>query len=70
MEAGGLLTRRRNPANRRVHLVELTPAGEDLFQRLAAAAVAHDRQLRAGLTDHDLARLEQLLDQMRANLTS
>ena len=28
MEADGLLTRRRDPANRRVHLVELTEAGD------------------------------------------
>src|SRR5215203_1876681 len=34
MEADGLLTRRRDPANRRVHVVELTPAGEEMFGRL------------------------------------
>src|SRR5246127_706506 len=28
MESAGLVTRRRDPANRRLHLVELTPAGE------------------------------------------
>ena len=31
MELAGLLTRRRDPANRRVHIVELTAAGEDAF---------------------------------------
>src|SRR3954465_10083691 len=31
MEADGLLTRRRDPANRRVHVVELTAAGESRF---------------------------------------
>ena len=49
MEAGGLLTRRRDPTNRRVHLVELTSAGNELFDRLREAAVAHDRLLRTGL---------------------
>src|ERR1700752_5016963 len=40
MEADGLFPRRRDPANRRVHIVEPTDAGEDAFQRLRAAAVA------------------------------
>jgi MarR family transcriptional regulator for hemolysin len=69
MEDDGLLTRRRDPANRRVHLVELTPAGEELFHRLRTAAVAHDERLRTGLTPEDLERLEQLLDRMYRNIT-
>ena len=43
MEAAGLLTRRRDPANRRVHVVELTAEGDALFVRLRAAATAFDR---------------------------
>ena len=46
MESAGLVTRRRDPANRRLHLVELTPAGEALFLRLRDAATAFDRRLR------------------------
>ena len=68
METGGLLTRRRDPGNRRLHLVELTPAGTELFHRLRAAAVAHDRQLRTGLSDDDVARLADLLDRLRRNV--
>jgi MarR family transcriptional regulator for hemolysin len=68
MEANGLVTRRFNPTNRRVHLVELTEAGEALFQRLRAAAVAFDRQLRAGLADEDVATLARLLDRLRHNV--
>ena len=34
MESAGLVTRRRDPLNRRVHLVELTGAGDALFYRL------------------------------------
>jgi MarR family transcriptional regulator, transcriptional regulator for hemolysin len=70
MESDGLLTRRRDPANRRVHLVELTPAGEELFERLRSAAVAHDALLRTGLTSEDIARLGELLTRMQANVTS
>ena len=68
MEAVGLVTRRRDPTNRRVHIVELTDAGEALFQRLRAAAVAFDRQLRAGLADEDVATLARLLDRLRHNV--
>jgi MarR family transcriptional regulator, transcriptional regulator for hemolysin len=68
MEADGLVTRRRDPTNRRVHLVELTEAGEALFQRLRAAAVAFDRQLRTGLADEDVATLAHLLDRLCNNV--
>lgn len=68
MEADGLVTRRRDPANRRVHLVELTPAGEAMFARLRSAAAAHDEHLRAGLSADDVARLVGLLDRLRRNV--
>jgi MarR family transcriptional regulator for hemolysin len=67
MEAGGLLTRRRDPANRRVHIVELTKAGEESFLRLREAASAFDRQLRRGFTDTDLHQLRGALDRLVAN---
>jgi len=66
MEAAGLLTRRRDPANRRVHLVELTDQGRELFHRLRAAAVGHDERIRSAFTGEELARLGELLDRMRA----
>jgi MarR family transcriptional regulator for hemolysin len=68
MESAGLLTRRRDPANRRVHVVELTDAGKALFHRLRDAAVEHDQRLRAGFSDDDLARLTELLVRMRGNV--
>jgi len=67
LEAAGLLTRRRDPANRRVHQVELTGAGEALFDRLRRCAVAFDRQLRSGLNDRDAAQLRRLLERLAAN---
>jgi MarR family transcriptional regulator, transcriptional regulator for hemolysin len=69
MEADGLITRRRDPVNRRIHQVALTEHGEALFHRLAAAAIAHDRRLRAGLSDDEVATLERLLDRLRRNVT-
>ena len=68
MEADGLVTRRADPTNRRVHVVELTEAGEALFHGLRAAAVAFDRRLRAGLADEDVATLARLLNRLRDNV--
>jgi MarR family transcriptional regulator for hemolysin len=69
METDGLLTRRRDPANRRVHLVELTEQGEAAFHRLRDVAVAHDRRLRAGLAESDLELFRRVLDRMLANVS-
>lgn len=69
MESAGLVTRRRDPRNRRLHLVELTPDGDALFARLREVAFAFDQRLRAGLTDNDVDRLEALLDRLRANVS-
>jgi MarR family transcriptional regulator, transcriptional regulator for hemolysin len=69
MEAAGLVTRRRDPRNRRLHVVELTPDGEALFSRLREVAFAFDQRLRAGLTGQDIDRLETLLTRLRENVT-
>jgi MarR family transcriptional regulator for hemolysin len=68
MEADGLVTRRRDPTNRRVHVVELTEAGEALFLQLRNAAVAFDRQLRAGLNEEEVASFTRVLDRLDANV--
>jgi MarR family transcriptional regulator, transcriptional regulator for hemolysin len=68
MEASGLITRRRDPGNRRVHLVELTPAADALFLRLKDAAMAFDKQLRSGLSAADLTRFGELLDKLHDNV--
>jgi MarR family transcriptional regulator for hemolysin len=67
MESAALVTRRRDPANRRLHLVELTPAGDALFLRLRDAATAFDRRLRAGLTEAEVSQLDTLLTRLRDN---
>ena len=69
MDERGLITRRRDPANRRVHLVELTEAGEAAFQRLRGAATAFDQRLRSGLSDDEVSQLEALLGRLAANVT-
>jgi len=69
MDEQGLITRRRDPSNRRVHLVELTDAGEAAFDRLRGAATDFDRRLRAGLSDEDIDLLAGLLGRLEANAT-
>ena len=68
LETRELLTRRRHPANRRIHLVELTEAGEQAFLLLRDAAIVFDRRLRAGLTDEETAQLADLLDRLVDNV--
>ena len=69
MESAGLVTRRRDPDNRRVHLVELTAAGDALFLRLRDAALAFDKSLRRGLSDTDVARFHELLGHAQDNVS-
>ncbi len=68
MDTEGLITRRRDTANRRIHIVELTEAGEKGFVRLRTAAVAFDRRLRAGIPEGDLGNLEDVLDRLVRNV--
>lgn len=70
METQGLLMRRRDPANRRVHQVELTEAGEAMFLKLRTAALAFDRRLRKGLSDERLVEFAEVLAALRANVGS
>jgi len=67
MEASGLVTRQRDPANRRVHVVALTAAGEEAFVRLRGVAVAFDHRLRRGISDDEAATFSELLGRLTAN---
>jgi MarR family transcriptional regulator, transcriptional regulator for hemolysin len=68
MESAGLVTRRRDPANRRIHIVELTPDGEAAFLRLRDTAVSFDGRLREGLSEQNLAALRDVLARLAANV--
>jgi MarR family transcriptional regulator, transcriptional regulator for hemolysin len=68
LDARGLITRTRDTANRRIHVVELTEAGQAAFARLQQAAVAFDARLRAGLAEADLDQLGDLLGRLAANV--
>ena len=68
MEKNGLITRRRDPDNRRIHVVELTAAGEEAFLRLRQAAIAFDERLNSGLSETDASALSDLLGRLAANV--
>ena len=70
MDADGLINRRRDPANRRVHLVELTEAGEEAFLRLRGAAGAFDQRLRKGVTNTEVTALGGLLERLVTNVAA
>jgi MarR family transcriptional regulator for hemolysin len=65
MERDGLVTRRRDEHNRRIHRVELTEPGLALFERLRDVVLAYDRELRARLGEEDAAHLADLLDRLQ-----
>jgi MarR family transcriptional regulator, transcriptional regulator for hemolysin len=68
MEEAGLVTRRRDRANRRIHVLELTEEGEAVFARLAKAATAFDRRLRAGISERDLTTARSVFAKLRHNV--
>jgi MarR family transcriptional regulator, transcriptional regulator for hemolysin len=69
METAGLISRRRDPDNRRIHIVEMTGAGDATFRRLRDVAASFDRRLRADISGEDLALFSQVLKTMYANVT-
>jgi len=68
METAGLVTRTRDPQNRRVHQVELTEAGDAAFQHLLGTVRSFDARLRTGFTADELTSLGEMLGRLRRNL--
>ena len=68
MERAGLVTRTRDPENRRQQKVELTKEGDAAFHRMRQAASGFDERLRSGLADGEVEQLRELLDRLRANV--
>jgi MarR family transcriptional regulator for hemolysin len=70
MEKAGLIDRSRDSGDRRVVRVELTDAGEELFLRLATAAIGFDQRLREGVSDKELESVRRVLARLRENVAS
>ena len=68
LERTGLVTRTRDPSNRRVQRVELTKEGDAAFDRLRKVAVKFDQRLRTDLSDDELARVGDVLDKRAENV--
>ncbi|TCK19846.1 DNA-binding MarR family transcriptional regulator [Pseudonocardia endophytica] len=64
LEERGLLERRRNPGDRRLHAVHLGPAGEKLMGEIRDVAREHDDAVLAPLDDDERARLRELLGKL------
>lgn len=69
MDNAGLVTRTRDPANRRVNRVELTDAGEAALSRMLGAVAAFDKRLRAGVSRAQLDAAAAVLDRLQANVS-
>jgi len=68
METAGLISRQRDPANRRIHIVELTAAGDEMFMTLRAAAIDFDQRLRGGISEQEISRLRGVLARLADNV--
>ena len=61
LEARGLVERRRDPADRRVHLLHATPEGVDLMTRVEEAGKDAERRLLQALSAAERKQLKDLL---------
>ncbi|KOX23800.1 MULTISPECIES: MarR family winged helix-turn-helix transcriptional regulator [unclassified Streptomyces] len=64
LEDQGLAERRRDPADRRRHIVEITRTGAAALERVDTAVNAAERELFGDLTDAEQALLRSLLDRV------
>ncbi len=62
MEHADLVTRRRNPSDRRSYALQPTPTGQQMLQRLTEAVDRADAQLTATLSERERQRLQTLLE--------
>ena len=64
LEADGLIVRPRDPADRRRHLVGLTPAGQRRLVQAKRAAAQAEQDLLAPLDSHERAQLFGYLERL------
>lgn len=64
LEAARLSIRRRDPGDRRRHLVELTPAGRQALERADKAREGLEDEVLAGLTAEERATLRRLVQRV------
>lgn len=64
LESSGLCERRRDPADRRRHIVKITPAGQEALERIGEAVSTAERELFGNLTEAEQTLLRGLLDRV------
>jgi DNA-binding MarR family transcriptional regulator len=67
LEERGVLERRRNPTDRRLHAIHLTDAGSRLLRELARVAREHNQALLTALTPAEREQLHGLLTRLAAD---
>ncbi|MEV0224838.1 MarR family transcriptional regulator [Streptomyces sp. NPDC050704] len=65
LENNGLVTRRRDPADRRRHVVEISDRGTALVVRADRAVRVAEAELFAGLEEQELTELRRLLRRIK-----
>src|SRR5262249_37821753 len=68
VERAGLVERRRDPEDRRRHIVELTAAGAEALERAEEGMESVEDEVLAGLSPGDRATLRELLSRALAHL--
>ncbi len=64
LEERGLIERRKNPGDRRLHALHLTEKGDTLLAELRKMAAAHEQQVSQGLSPQEHRQLGELLGRM------
>lgn len=70
MEGQDLITRTRTPADRRNHLVTITPAGQAKFAQLRQSAMDFDNSLREAISKTDIKQFRKMLAKIGAAATA
>ncbi len=63
LEAKGMLLRRESPANRRINLIEATPAGRNTLSAISEEADALEREFLADFGEQEEAAIRAFLSQ-------
>ncbi|MGE3286251.1 MAG: MarR family winged helix-turn-helix transcriptional regulator [Pseudonocardia sp.] len=67
LEERGAVERRRNPEDRRLYALYLTPPGEELLAAVGRVAAAHEQAMLAALDDDERVQLRALLARLVAD---
>jgi DNA-binding MarR family transcriptional regulator len=68
LEDKGLITRRRDPDDRRRHIVEITTAGVERLEDVGIVVADVEERLLAALDDEQRAQLHELLAAIAASM--